>query len=250
MFNGWGQQKWATWEHDATIAGFVGGCAGAEVVPSSLVNEGGGIHVDGLGTVLLTETVQLDEGRNPAWTKADVESELARTIGTSRCVWLPRGLTRDYDEFGTGGHVDIVATIASPGIVLLHDQHDPSHPDHAVSGNYEEILSAAHDARRAVRHGRRAGPTTLHDEEGPVDWSYINHLVVNGGVIACTFDDPTMTAPSACSPRPTRGVASSASTPDRCSPAVAASTASPSNNRQPERRGHPSTGTVSATSLR
>ncbi len=73
VFNGWGQQKWATWEHDARIAGFVAGRAGAEVVPSSLVNEGGGIHVDGLGTVLLTETVQLDEGRNPAWTKADVE---------------------------------------------------------------------------------------------------------------------------------------------------------------------------------
>jgi agmatine deiminase len=32
-------------------------------------------------------------------------------------------------------------------------------------------------------------PRTLHDDAGPVDWSYINHLVVNGGVIACTFDD-------------------------------------------------------------
>jgi len=190
VFNGWGQQKWATWEHDARIAEFVAGCAGAEVVPSSLVNEGGGIHVDGLGTVLLTETVQLDEGRNPAWTKADVEHELARTIGASRCVWLPRGLTRDYDELGTGGHIDIVATIASPGVVLLHDQQDPSHPDHAVSRELREILTDATDAR-----GERfdvigvPAPRTLHDDEGPVDWSYINHLVVNGAVIACTFDD-------------------------------------------------------------
>ena len=190
VFNGWGQQKWATWEHDARIAGFVAGRAGAEVVPSSLVNEGGGIHVDGLGTVLLTETVQLDEGRNRAWTKADVERELARTIGTSRCVWLPRGLTRDYEELGTGGHVDIVATIASPGVVLLHDQRDPSHPDHAVTRELREILADARDAR-----GERfdvigvPAPRTLHDDEGPVDWSYINHLVVNGGVIACTFDD-------------------------------------------------------------
>ena len=31
----------------------------------SLVNEGGGIQVDGEGTVLVTETVQLDPGRNP-----------------------------------------------------------------------------------------------------------------------------------------------------------------------------------------
>ena len=69
----------------------------------------------------------------PGLTRADVEAELARTIGATTCIWLPRGLTRDYDEFGTRGHVDIVATIASPGVVLLHEQRDPAHPDHAVS---------------------------------------------------------------------------------------------------------------------
>ncbi len=33
-------------------------------------------------------------------------------------------------------------------------------------------------------------PDTLTDDEGYVDYSYINHLVVNGGVIACSFGDP------------------------------------------------------------
>jgi agmatine deiminase len=33
-------------------------------------------------------------------------------------------------------------------------------------------------------------PRTLADADGPVDWSYLNHLVVNDAVIACTFDDP------------------------------------------------------------
>ena len=33
-------------------------------------------------------------------------------------------------------------------------------------------------------------PQTLTDAEGFVDYSYINHVVVNGGVIACGFDDP------------------------------------------------------------
>ena len=190
VFNGWGAQSWATWEHDARIGAFVGGLSGAEVVGSSLVNEGGGIHVDGLGTVLLTETVQLDPGRNPGLARSDVEAELARTIGATTCIWLPQGLTRDYDEFGTRGHVDIVATIASPGVVLLHEQRDPSHPDHAVSRTLRELLEEARDAR-----GERfevvgvPAPRTLADAEGPVDWSYINHLVVNDGVIACTFGD-------------------------------------------------------------
>jgi agmatine deiminase len=190
VFNGWGAQAWASWEHDARIGSYLGGLAGAHVIDSRLVNEGGGIHVDGLGTVLLTETVQLDPGRNPGLTRADVEAELARTIGATAFVWLPRGLTRDYDEFGTRGHVDIVATMPSPGVVLLHDQQDHAHPDHAVSRELRELLQDARDAR-----GQRLevvgvpAPRTLADAEGPVDWSYINHLVVNDAVIACTFGD-------------------------------------------------------------
>ena len=190
VFNGWGAQEWASWEHDARIGSFVAEAAGAELVRSSLVNEGGGIHVDGLGTVLLTETVQLDPGRNPGLIRADVESELARTIGATSCVWLPRGLTRDYDTFGTRGHVDIVATIASPGVLLLHEQQDAGHPDHTVSRQLREVLENAVDAsgRRFEVVGVPA-PHTLADDEGPVDWSYLNHLVVNDGVIACTFAD-------------------------------------------------------------
>ena len=190
VFNGWGAQSWASWEHDARIGAFVGGLSGAELVRSPLVNEGGGIHVDGLGTVLLTETVQLDPGRNPGLTRADVEAELSRTIGATTCIWLPRGLTRDYDEFGTRGHVDIVATIPSPGVVLLHEQQDPAHPDHAVSRELRTLLEDARDVR-----GERfevigvPAPRTLADGDGPVDWSYLNHLVVNDGVIACTFGD-------------------------------------------------------------
>lgn len=191
VFNGWGGQAWATWERDARIGAFVAEQAGVPTISSPLVNEGGGIHVDGLGTVLLTETVQLDPGRNPGLDRADVEAELARTIGATTCIWLPRGLTRDYDEFGTRGHVDIVATFASPGTVLLHWQADPAHPDHEVCRELEQLLGNARDARgERLDVVRLPAPQTLADAYGPVDWSYVNHLVVNDGVIACTFADP------------------------------------------------------------
>ena len=77
VFNGWGAQQWASWDDDAQVAELVSDFAGAAHLPSTLVNEGGGIHVDGQGTVLLTETVQLDPGRNPGLTREDVEAELA-----------------------------------------------------------------------------------------------------------------------------------------------------------------------------
>ena len=190
IFNGWGAPSWTSAKNDRGLARFIADLIGVPVIPSLLVNEGGGIHVDGEGTVLLTETVQLDPNRNPHADKERVEAEMHRVLGTSTAIWLPRGLTRDYETFGTRGHVDIVATIASPGKMLIHDQRNPEHPDHLVTREVREILSQATDAK-----GRRfeiidlPAPETLSDDHGPVDWSYINHLVVNDGVIACGFGE-------------------------------------------------------------
>lgn len=189
-FNGWGDHPWAEWGRDRLVGGTVGRAAGATVIPSTLVNEGGAIHVDGEGTVLVTETVQLDPRRNPSADRASVEAELARTIGATHAVWLPRGLTRDYERYGTSGHVDICATIPSPGRVLLHEQRDPAHPDHAVSALLRATLEQAVDAAgRSFEIVALPAPETLRDADGFVDWSYVNHVVVNDGVIACAFGE-------------------------------------------------------------
>lgn len=191
VFNGWGDPGWAQWRLSAEHARTIAGTLGAEVVSSLLVNEGGGIHVDGDGTVLATDTVQLDPRRNPYADRARVEAEFARTIGATTTIWLPRGLTRDYDEFGTNGHVDIVAAFASPGRVLLHAQPDAGHPDHAVMPEIRAALERATDAAgRPLEIVELPAPAQLRDGEGFVDYSYVNHLVVNGGVISCGFGDP------------------------------------------------------------
>ncbi|MBO3664858.1 agmatine deiminase family protein [Microbacterium stercoris] len=198
IFNGWGAPDWAQWQKSAAHARRIAEHVGAEVVPSLLVNEGGGIHVDGEGTVLLTDTVQLDPRRNPFADRERVEAEMARTLGATKAVWLPRGLTRDYDDLGTNGHVDIVATIPSPGRLLLHHQADPAHPDHAVTRELRAILSQETDAAgRTFEVVDLPAPATLTDAHGPVDWSYVNHLVVNGGVIACGFGEPEADARAA-----------------------------------------------------
>ncbi|MFT4082616.1 MAG: agmatine deiminase family protein [Nocardioides sp.] len=190
-FNGWGAHGWSRWEKADQHARFIADLVGATLISSMMVNEGGGIHVDGAGTVLVTETVQLDPRRNPYADKARVEAELARTLGVITVVWLPRGLTRDYQDLGTSGHVDIVATLTAPGELLLHSQTDPEHPDHAVTGELRELLAEARDAAgRPFRITELPAPATLRDEDGFVDYSYVNHLVVNGGVIACGFGEP------------------------------------------------------------
>ncbi|WP_351223390.1 agmatine deiminase family protein [Streptomyces sp. NPDC002133] len=192
VFNGWGAQDWARWEHDSKIARHVADIMDVPVHSSNLVNEGGAIHVDGEGTVLLTDTVQLGAGRNPGWTREQVEAEIHAKLGTTKAIWLPHGLTGDYGMYGTQGHVDIVAAFAGPGVVVVHSQQNPAHPDHERSRTYIEILRGRTDARgRALQVVEVPAPTVLKDEEGDwVDYSYINHYLCNGGVVLCAFDDP------------------------------------------------------------
>lgn len=184
VFNGWGAQSWARYKKDAELATKIAEHLGVRIVSSELVNEGGGIHTNGSDTVLLTETVQLGKERNPNWTKEAVEKEIHSKLGTSRAVWIQRGLTRDYEEFGTKGHIDIVACFTPDGRVLFHDQQDASHPDYLISQQVRKVLADARFELVAI-----PAPTILRDKHGFVDYSYINHYVLNDAVLLCAFDD-------------------------------------------------------------
>jgi agmatine deiminase len=186
IFNGWGNQPWAEFDKDSQTASFIAKLVGSKVIESKLINEGGGIHVNGSGVVLLTETVQLGEGRNSSWSRQEVEAEIHEKLGTNKAIWIKRGLTRDYDGFGTRGHIDIVACFASENAILYHDQQDPSHPDFEVSKEVKSTLEAAGSYELIAI----PAPKVLSDVEGFVDYSYINHYIVNGAVILCSFDDP------------------------------------------------------------
>jgi agmatine deiminase len=184
VFNGWGAQQWAKFEQDALLASRIAKTIGVRTISSELTNEGGGIHVNGSDTVLLTETVQLGKERNPNWTREQVEKEIHEKLGTSKAVWLKRGLTRDYEEFGTKGHVDIVACFTPDGRVMFHDQTNPSHPDFEVSQEVKKTLEDSKLELIAI-----PAPETLKDAEGFVDYSYINHYVLNDAALLCSFDD-------------------------------------------------------------
>jgi agmatine deiminase len=186
VFNGWGAQgAWANWDKDDKVAKVITRASGKTRIDSPLINEGGGIHVNGKGAILLTETVQLGEGRNSEWSREEVEEELHSKLGTNQAIWIRRGLTRDYDEFGTRGHIDIVACFADENTILFHDQQDETHPDFAVSHEVKRTL----EETTAFKLLGVPAPKTLRDDQGFVDYSYINHYICNGAVILCSFDD-------------------------------------------------------------
>lgn len=190
-FNGWGGRTFPEASADALIAGFVAEQAGAERLPSVLVNEGGGIHVDGEGTLLLTETVQMNRNRNPNWTRTEIEVEMHARLGTSKAIWLPRGLVADASESGTDGHIDTLACFVKPGVVVVHGQSDPDHPDHETAREIEAIMRAETDARgRALEVIVLEAPKERYEHGEPLSCSYVNFSFVNGGIVLCEFDDP------------------------------------------------------------
>jgi agmatine deiminase len=183
-FNGWGAQDWADWQHDAELARFLSSHFGAPASSSTLVNEGGGIEVDGAGLLVVTETVQLDPHRNGSWTKRQVEVELMAQLGVDEPIWIPRGLAGDYGPFATRGHVDLVVKFIAAGVALVHRQTNPNHPDYELFGEVSRLLEA-----RGVEVIPLNGPTRIDLNGSLCDWSYVNCYPTNGGLIVGTFND-------------------------------------------------------------
>ena len=185
QFNGWGQNTEFEWDDDDAIARQIAEVLAVPSERAEIVNEGGGIHVDGHGTVLLTDTVQLDPTRNPDHDRDSIATHIHNALGTYRAIWLPRGLWRDNFLNGTKGHVDIVACFAPDGRLLVHRQTSEGHPDFAL---WDDLAQQFSDEGLEVFP--LEAPLTLKDHRDWVDYSYINHYVCNGAVICPSFDDP------------------------------------------------------------
>jgi agmatine deiminase len=171
-----------------------------------MIIEGGAIHVDGEGTVLVTEACLLAEDRNPGITRQEAERVLKDYLGASHVIWLGAGVPCDE----TGGHVDNLACFVRPGVVLLTWCDDPADPHYAVSRDAEARLLAARDAKgRELQVERIRMPTPMFyteaeasgiDHTNPVSspglsrnagerlaGSYVNFLIANGAIIAPKF---------------------------------------------------------------
>ena len=185
QFNGWGQNTEFEWDADDAIARQIAEILAVSTERREIVNEGGGIHVDGQGTVLLTDTVQLDPTRNPGHDRDSIAARVHSALGTNRAIWLCKGLWRDNFLNGTKGHVDIVACFAPDGYLLVHQQTSRNHPDFALWDTLAQQFSG-----EGLEVLPLEAPLKLKDNHHWVGYSYINHYVCNGAVICPSFDDP------------------------------------------------------------
>ena len=146
-FNAWGgtvDGLYASWEKDNAFAGFFADSFGYELIDAApFVLEGGSVHSDGEGTVLVTEACLLSAGRNPQLSRAEIEERLRHYLGAEKVLWLPRGIYMDE----TNEHVDNVCAFLKPGEVVLAWTDDASDPQYALSKQCLDYLEGVRDAK-------------------------------------------------------------------------------------------------------
>jgi agmatine deiminase len=207
-FNAWGglvDGLYFPWDKDQLIPLKIAELEGVDRYKAPLVMEGGSFHVDGEGTVITTEECLLSAGRNPDLSREQIVAHLRDYLGVEQVIWLGRGI--DPDE--TNGHIDDVACFVKPGVVLAAVTEDKADWRYELLQDNLRRLQLATDAR-----GRRLDVLTMPmpaimeitaDEAWGVDAaegsiprragdktaaSYLNFLIVNGGVVLPVFDDP------------------------------------------------------------
>lgn len=204
-FNAWGG-LYQPWRLDDAVARKVLSAERAGRYRAPMINEGGAIHVDGQGTVLVTEQCLLNPNRNPRLSQAGIEALLCRYLGASRVIWLGQGVINDE----TSGHIDNLACFARPGVVCLTWTNNRRDRMWRVCRDAATRLRDARDARgRRLRIVKLPSPGPLHmtrREAAGIECnpairmlkpgqrlagSYVNFYLANGAVIAPLLDPRT-----------------------------------------------------------
>ena len=208
-FNAWGglvDGLYFPWDSDDKIAQKMCELEAADRYRlDDFILEGGSIHVDGEGTVMVTEECLLSEGRNSHMTKEEIGNTLCEYLNCEKVLWIPRGIYNDE----TNGHVDNMCNFVKPGEVLLawtDDENDPQYERSVEALNYLESETDAKGRKIKVHKMYTPSPILITKEESEgvdaVDGtlprqegdrlaaSYANFYTGNGFIALPVFDDP------------------------------------------------------------
>lgn len=193
-FNAWGQH-YPEYEQDNQITRklFDQGAFGKTPVLSlPFVLEGGGIEVDGQGTLLTTESVMLDPLRNVC-DGDSLTQQFEAWFGIKRVLWLKHGHLAGDD---TGGHIDTLVRFANPHTLCYVRCEDPQEEHYESLAQLQEELFQLTDYQgNPYKLIPLPLPKPQFDETGKrLPATYANFLIINGAVLLPTYDDPPLDA--------------------------------------------------------
>ena len=185
-FNAWGG-KFPPFDLDDSIPRQIAASLGRKRFDGGMILEGGAIEINGRGQLLTTEAVLLNPNRNPHLSKAEIEQRLRDGLGVTDILWLKQGIEGD----DTDGHIDDLARFIDEKTILACIDPDISSPNHVV---LEKNLSDLRGFAGPDGRGFEVVEIPLPEACEVPGWrlpvlpaSYVNFLILNGGVVVPTF---------------------------------------------------------------
>lgn len=191
-FNGWA--KYPNHTRDTLIPDRIAESLGLPVFhvkrrDRTVVLEGGGLDVNGRGTLITTEECLLSKRRqvrNPGFTAQDYEAVFRETFGVTRTLWLGGGIAGD----DTHGHVDDLCRFVNETTLVLAREDDPSDVNYRALAENRERLQGVRlqdGSRPEVVALPMPGPVVYRGRRLPA--SYANFYIGNACVLMPTFND-------------------------------------------------------------
>ncbi|MDX1585723.1 MAG: agmatine deiminase family protein [Balneolaceae bacterium] len=188
-YNAWGE-KYPPYKDDNKLPEYFAEKYDLPRFIPGMVLEGGSIEVNGEGVLLTTESVLLNENRNPDLSKKEIEQKLKDYLGAEKIIWLTKGLAGD----DTDGHIDDLSRFLDPGTILTMVVDDKDDINYEALERNLELLEQAKDV-----HGNAFSIETLPlpktkiegttvDGSEFVPASYANFYIANGVVLVPTYD--------------------------------------------------------------
>jgi agmatine deiminase len=185
-FNGWGGKQ--VHDGDTRLAALVAKHLGIPMIDSGLTGEGGGLEVDGQGTVLAARSSWVNKNRNPGLSEAEIGRRIVGLLGAERIVWVDGLAGEDI----TDSHIDTLARFSKPGLIVLDRPafDDPGEVWFDTSVKTKNALAAV-DVRGGgpFDFAELVQPTSPRGKGTDFLSSYVNYYVCNGAVITPSFGD-------------------------------------------------------------
>jgi agmatine deiminase len=192
-FNAWA--KYPDWQKDRKVPETAAKLLrkhlfNAEYQGKDFVIEGGGIEVNGCGTLLTTEECYLHpkiQVRNPGLTQAQYDETFRKYLGVKNVFWLRKGPAGD----DTHGHIDDICRFVNrKTLVLIREKNKRDVNYRPLAENWERIRDLRLEDGSKPQVVPLPMPMPLCFDGRRLPASYANFYINNACVIVPTFNDP------------------------------------------------------------
>ena len=192
-FNAWA--KYDDWQKDIKVPETAAKLLkkrlfNAQFNGKNFVIEGGGIEVNGRGTLLTTEECYLHpkiQIRNPGMTREQYDETFKNYFGVKNVLWLVAGPVGD----DTHGHIDDICRFVNPTtLVLIKETNQRDINYQPLAENWERIQDLRLEDGSKPEVVPLPMPAPLFYGKWRLPASYANFYICNACVIVPTFNDP------------------------------------------------------------